>query len=224
MRSALLAALDWLRRNESVALWLEGIALVLIFIWDRKDRKQDHAETIEQMKVMSASAQAAQKSAEVTEASLKLQKVAMEQWIDTEAWSATSSGYIPPGDSQGTLLISFNVINPTKFKLIFQSVELWMDRQFLSATNYGEMFLAPDEYAVIEISKPLIGTKFTAYRDSMLRFEIGGRIRFVDAFDEPRKRNFGFLCDCRKDSQAEFTPVAFTPPDEERARGRQQKE
>lgn len=215
MRSALLAALDWLKRNESVAIWLEGIALVLIFIWDRKDRKQDHAETIEQMKVMSASAQAAQKSAEVTEASLKLQRVAMDQWVDTEEWSATSSGYIPPGDSQVKLLISFHVTNPTKFKLTFRGVELWMDRKFLTAISYGEMFLAPAEYAIIETSKSLTETKFTAYRDSILRFEIGGRIRFVDAFDVSRERNFGFLCDCRKDSQAEFTPIAFTPPDED---------
>jgi hypothetical protein len=93
MCSTALAAIDWFKVSDSVALWLEGIALILIFIWDRKHHKEDHAETIEQMKVMSASAQAAQKSAEVTEASLKLQKVAMEQWIDTEAWSATSSGY-----------------------------------------------------------------------------------------------------------------------------------
>src|ERR1700686_540597 len=112
MRPALLAALDWLKRNESVALWLEGIALVLIFIWDRKDRKQDHAETIEQMKVMSASALAAQKSAEVTEASLKLQKVAMDQWIDPEEWEAGPS-HIQPNASEGALPISFLLKNPT---------------------------------------------------------------------------------------------------------------
>jgi hypothetical protein len=65
---------------------------------------------------------------------------------------------------------------------------------------------------IIETSKSLTGTKFTAYRDSILRFEIGGRIRFVDAFDVPRERNFGFHCDCRKDSQAEFTPSLLLHP------------
>jgi len=41
----------WLTRYEAVAVWLEGIALILIFIWDRKDAKRSHQETVAQLKV-----------------------------------------------------------------------------------------------------------------------------------------------------------------------------
>lgn len=43
--------LDTLTRYEAVAVWLEGIALVLIFIWDRWDFHRSHKETIAQLKL-----------------------------------------------------------------------------------------------------------------------------------------------------------------------------
>jgi hypothetical protein len=39
----------WLKTYESVAIWLEGIALVLIFVWDRIDSRQQHRETLAQL-------------------------------------------------------------------------------------------------------------------------------------------------------------------------------
>src|SRR5271170_5808631 len=36
---------------EATAVWLEGIALVAIFLWDRVDGDEQHRETIEQLKV-----------------------------------------------------------------------------------------------------------------------------------------------------------------------------
>jgi hypothetical protein len=41
----------WLKTHESLAIWLEGIALVLIFVWDRIDSRQQHRETLAQLKV-----------------------------------------------------------------------------------------------------------------------------------------------------------------------------
>ena len=44
MRSSFL---EWLTRYEAVAIWLEGIALALIFVWDRigaRDQIQDSLE------------------------------------------------------------------------------------------------------------------------------------------------------------------------------------
>ncbi len=38
------AFFDWLTKYEAVAIWLEGIALMLIFAWDRKDAR-DQLET-----------------------------------------------------------------------------------------------------------------------------------------------------------------------------------
>jgi hypothetical protein len=50
--------LTWLHKYESLAIWLEGIALVLIFVWDRIDARQQHRETLAQLKVSQAQADA----------------------------------------------------------------------------------------------------------------------------------------------------------------------
>jgi hypothetical protein len=216
MRSALLAAIDWYKVSDSVALWVEGIALILIFIWDGKHHREDHAETIEQMKVMSASALAAQKSAEATEKSVSLQKVGMEQWVDTDGWLIDES-YIPQNATETTVTISFTVINPTKFKLTLVNVEVWIDREKRIETRHGRQILAPDgDGAVMKsILYPLEGVKFTTYRDHGLTFEIGGRFRFVDTFDEPQEQNIGFHCYIRRGFEPEFESIAFIPPTEE---------
>lgn len=83
MYSASLTVLAWLRANEWLALWVEGLALLAIFIWDRKDHREDHDENIEQMKIMSrnavaaeTAANAAKKSAEVARDTLHLTQAA----------------------------------------------------------------------------------------------------------------------------------------------------
>jgi hypothetical protein len=73
---------DWFKRNEHVALWLEGVALVFIFGLDyfnrldeAKEEKRAHEETLEQLQLLrqqtqatSESAIAAKKSADLTAA------------------------------------------------------------------------------------------------------------------------------------------------------------
>lgn len=58
MSQVLPALVSWLHNHEAIALWLEGIALVLIFIWDRLDNNQQHEQTLEQMKIMQRQADA----------------------------------------------------------------------------------------------------------------------------------------------------------------------
>jgi hypothetical protein len=70
--SALFTVLAWLRANEWLALWVEGLALLAIFIWDRKDHREDHDETIEQMKVMSRNAGAAEVAAKAAKDNIEL--------------------------------------------------------------------------------------------------------------------------------------------------------
>jgi hypothetical protein len=62
---------SWLKDYEFVAVWLEGIALVAIFVLDwcerrdqRKERRQQHRETAEQLSVAIRSADAAKASAD----------------------------------------------------------------------------------------------------------------------------------------------------------------
>ena len=41
----------WLRTYEYLAIWLEGIALVLLFVWELKGQNQQHKEMLAQMDV-----------------------------------------------------------------------------------------------------------------------------------------------------------------------------
>lgn len=61
-------AIDGFKNYEFVAIWLEGLALVLIFIWDRLDNRKQHEETLAQLKV---SQQQVEVSLEQVEASHK---------------------------------------------------------------------------------------------------------------------------------------------------------
>lgn len=54
----------WFSSHEWVAIWLEGVALVLIFFWDRKDARDAHKETLKQIKVADATAEAAKANAQ----------------------------------------------------------------------------------------------------------------------------------------------------------------
>lgn len=63
--------LNFLNSYQYLALWLEGLALVLIFVWDRIEASQQHKQTLAQMGIMrnqtsatETAANAANKSAE----------------------------------------------------------------------------------------------------------------------------------------------------------------
>ncbi|SRR6266481_6819428 len=66
--------ITWLRTYEFIAIWLEGIALVAIFVLDwrerkdqRKDRKEQHEETVAQLKVSQEQVAAAQEQVEAAQ-------------------------------------------------------------------------------------------------------------------------------------------------------------
>jgi hypothetical protein len=81
-----------LKNYESVAVWLEGVALIAIFFLDLseyrkqgKDRKEQHAETLEQLRIMqeqakatSESVVAARQQADSASGSLRLLRT---QWL-----------------------------------------------------------------------------------------------------------------------------------------------
>ena len=50
--------------------------------------------------------------------------------------------------------------------------------------------------------------KVATYRDSFLEFEIGGLIRFRDAFNDQRELPLGKRCTCRQRGE----PIFFRPP------------
>jgi hypothetical protein len=74
----------WLRNNEWLALWAEGIALVLIFIWDRKDARDAHKETLKQIEIAGQQAEAARITAQSMVNSERAWLTAFLEWPTSE--------------------------------------------------------------------------------------------------------------------------------------------
>jgi hypothetical protein len=55
--------MDWLRAHEFLAIWLEGIALVLIFVWDRLDSRNQHKEMLAQLRATEKPIEVSEKNA-----------------------------------------------------------------------------------------------------------------------------------------------------------------
>ena len=58
---------SFLRNNEWIALWVEGLALVAIFFWDRKDAQSDHQETLQQLSLAHQQISVGQKQVEASQ-------------------------------------------------------------------------------------------------------------------------------------------------------------
>jgi len=85
-----LSILDWLKTNEYLAVWLEGIALVAIFLWDRFDASQQHEQTLAQMETM-------QNQARATETAANAANKSAETLVNSErAWVLVDIGRLPP--------------------------------------------------------------------------------------------------------------------------------
>ena len=89
MCPSLSAVYHWMQANEALALWLEGIALVLIFGLELvefkrqgQERKDQHKESVEQLAIMQSQADAAKANAEA--ARLNAQSVLNSEraWIE----------------------------------------------------------------------------------------------------------------------------------------------
>lgn len=74
----------WLQTHESLAIWLEGVALVAIFIFDRIDSHYAHKETLKQMAIMQSQADAAKDAAEAAKANAEAAKLNAQVVLDTE--------------------------------------------------------------------------------------------------------------------------------------------
>jgi len=90
---------SWFRANEFVAIWLEGLALLAIFIWDRWDSYQQHTETLAQMEIMQSQANAAKDAAEAANANAEAAKLNAQAVLNSErAWVEIKLGPPLPPD------------------------------------------------------------------------------------------------------------------------------
>ena len=84
MCSVLSATLNWFDSHQYVALWLEGIALLAIFIWDRIDASQQHKQTLAQMEIMQGQTRATETAANAANKSAEALINSERAWIIAE--------------------------------------------------------------------------------------------------------------------------------------------
>jgi hypothetical protein len=141
-------ALKWLDSHQYLALWLEGIALVAIFIWDRLDASQQHDQTLAQMEIMrnqaratETAANAANKSAQATEEAAKAASRNVDILIAKERGKLQFGelDYFspePPGSLQITY-ITFDVLfsGSTDVYVLGSNAEAYLSQTLGAKTN-----------------------------------------------------------------------------------------
>jgi hypothetical protein len=75
---------NWFDSHQYIALWLEGIALLLIFAWDRWDSHQQHKQTIDQMDIMRGQARATETAANAANKSADALINSERAWVIAE--------------------------------------------------------------------------------------------------------------------------------------------
>jgi len=76
--------INWLKTYDFIAIWLEGIALVAIFVWDRLDSRKQHEETLAQMEIMGNQARATETAANAANKSAEALINSERAWIVAE--------------------------------------------------------------------------------------------------------------------------------------------
>jgi hypothetical protein len=93
--------MGWLHPHESLAIWLEGVALVLIFIWDRLDSRIQHKEVLAQLQAAEKQIEVAEKNAAAAKATAESVVNAERAWVFAElSWWEKSDLRIVHGTSQ----------------------------------------------------------------------------------------------------------------------------
>jgi hypothetical protein len=138
---------------------------------------------------------------------VELQKKAMEQWVETSDWGV--SYLLNQKDGAEALPIQFKITNPTKFKIVLREANFLINRRRISTILFRNQLLAPGGYTNGEIEYTLDAGQVAAFRKETLRFEIGGAIRFIDAFGISQEQPFGYTCFCRSPNNSFFEPAPF---------------
>ena len=93
--------------HEWLAIWLEGIALILIFVWDRIDAKGEHEERMLQIEITRQQAEAAKLAAQSVMNSERAWVTADLRWAGEMGRIIFSENQIPPHDVTKTTSTSF---------------------------------------------------------------------------------------------------------------------
>ncbi len=182
----------WLTKYESLAIWLEGVALVLIFVWDRIDSRQQHRETLAQLSVSQAQANALINSERAWV--MVDVKWDTDKWADSKAHVVEGSG--TGGDTTG-IYVALSCRNEGRSpawieeeRARFQIVDALPDTPDLTSAEF--VHAVPEPIGVgkaNQISWPATATGHESLGKMMVVY---GVVKYRDIFDKPRETTFAY--------------------------------
>jgi hypothetical protein len=196
------AVFHWLQANEAIAMWVEGIALVLIFGLELaeykrqgRERKAQHEESVTQMTIARDAADAAKASADA--------------FLNSErAWILAVIGQLPefnPTPDRIEILWVFPTLKnfgktPARLKRVAGVVKLILPGQQLPAVPEYPKGQGFDD--VVDIVLPPQGTmeprlgvsggEFTTVRDGRATLYVHGFVEYLDVHDIKRRTAYCF--------------------------------
>lgn len=178
---------DWILWGASGVLAVVSILGICVAIKTLKALKL-------QTRIMARQTVATRVAAQAAEKSVRLQEVAMRQWVKTSDWDANKIRIFSTMKDI-PLQITFNIINQTKMPLTLQSITYNAEGKTFS---FGALdLLGPDDTHQVKI--PLLLTdpkKVQAYAREEFTVSISGSITYMDAFENLRTDPFGCVCRC----------------------------
>lgn len=177
------AILTWFNTYQYIAIWLEGIALVLIFVWDRVDSRKQHRETLAQLNVSQAQTNAL---------------------INSErAWVLVSIQNVPMSSENdvGTMILPIvrnygrTTARIVKFALRqqqFNNPDALPAEPVYLGENATDLMLPPDT-PIQPMSVGVTQQQFEAARNGTAYLYVYGYIDYVDVGERPRQTRFCFM-------------------------------
>ena len=197
MCSVLSATPNWFDSHQYLALWLEGIALLAIFIWDRIDASQQHKQTLAQMEVMRIQAHATETAANAANKSADAANKNIEIVTNKErARLQIIAGNVPVVSNAAIgVLCHLNNVGPTMaflegggMALVLTAGEITIDYARCVAIPLVGTVPAnsrtPNEFLITLQPDPIItDAQALEIRERKLFIHCYGYVRYRDVFD-----------------------------------------
>jgi hypothetical protein len=207
--------IGWLRKNEqSFAIWLEGIALVAIFILELveyrrqgRDKKEQHEEWVQQMTIIQRQANETARSAKAAQDGIELMmsKERARLRIEMENLDLT------PTDGAHEVKFKVRISGPTPaFIVDTKCAAFILPKQFMADKETADRLMRPlysfpsviepgrdvDAYAfmgfVVEDGMDL---EIQAVKNGELFVGIRGIVTYTDVFERERSTSFRYFYD-----------------------------
>jgi len=156
-------------------------------------------------------AQDAEKAAEATRDSVKLQEIVQQQWVQIDGWRREGEGSYE--ETPPRFAFAMEVSNPTDVPLTVESVSMTVSAVTI-ASKVGNV-LGPGDPIKVSFPMTIKPDQMAAYKAYRLVTVITGFVVYVDAFKNKKTQPFGQCCTLGPKHYAVFSPLEMPTPQEQ---------